>query len=292
MFGIINLGKPAGPTSRDCVNQIQRLIRPIKVGHAGTLDPIASGVLLILVGQASRLTDYVHELDKEYLGTFELGASSPSADKETDVELLPSCRIPTFDELRTALELFRGLITQTPPIYSAVRIDGKRAYDLARSGETPDLPARQVTVSEIEIVSYSYPQVVLRIVCSTGTYIRSIGRDLARSLESDAIMTGLVRTRIGPFSITDSYSLESIDSKERVAQALQSPLVALGHMPIIAPSEQDLQRLKDGQRVRLEIPIVFVEQTHVAINANGQLHSLVKFEPSTETWKVEKYFPG
>lgn len=292
MFGIINLRKPAGPTSRDCVNHIQRLIRPIKVGHAGTLDPIASGVLLILVGQASRLTDYVHELEKEYLGTFQLGASSPSADRETEVTLLPSCSIPTFDELQTALALFRGQITQTPPIYSAVRIDGKRAYDLARSGETPDLPARQVTVSEIEIVRYSYPQLVLRIVCSTGTYIRSIGRDLARSLQSDAIMTDLVRTRIGPFSITDSHTLESIDSKEAVARVVQSPLVALGHMPTIAPSEQELQRLKDGQRVRLAKPVVFAEQTHVAINASGQLHSLVKFDPSDETWKVEKYFPG
>jgi tRNA U55 pseudouridine synthase TruB len=105
-------------------------------------------------------------------------------------------------------------------------------------------------------------------------------------------MTDLVRTRIGPFSITDSYTLESIDSEAAVARAVQSPLVALGHLPIISPGEQELQRLKDGQRVRLAKPVAFAEQTHVAINANGQLHSIVKFDPSDGTWRVEKYFPG
>ncbi|MCU0721126.1 MAG: tRNA pseudouridine(55) synthase TruB [Pirellula sp.] len=291
MFGIINLGKPAGPTSRDCVNHIQRLIRPVKVGHAGTLDPIASGVLLILVGQASRLTDYVHNLDKEYIGTFQLGVTSPSADTETDLEVIADAPVPTIDELVASLPPFRGTISQMPPIYSAIRIDGKRAYDLARSGATPDIPSRQVTISELEIVAYVYPRLVLRIVCSTGTYIRSIGRDLARSLESDAIMTDLIRTRIGPFANSDSVSLESMDSKTKISEAIQSPLIALESMPKLTPNAEELQRLKDGQHVRLNSICTNPDLLHVALDLNHQLHSLVRYDSSDQTWKVEKYFP-
>lgn len=291
MFGIINLGKPAGPTSRDCVNHIQRFVRPIKVGHAGTLDPIASGVLLVLVGQASRLTDYVHNLDKEYIGTFQLGVTSPSADRETEVTIVPDAAVPTFEELVDKLPHFLGTISQTPPIYSALRIDGKRAYDLARAGETPDIPARQVSIWELEIVSYDYPRLVLRIACSTGTYIRSIGRDLARSLHSDAIMTDLIRTRIGPFESKDCVSLESLDSKDKILEAVRSPLLALESFPKLTPSAEELQRLKDGQNVRLNSNCVNPDQLHVALDLNQQLHSLVRCDPSQQTWKVEKYFP-
>ncbi|MFN7874552.1 MAG: tRNA pseudouridine(55) synthase TruB [Pirellula sp.] len=291
MFGIINLGKPAGPTSRDCVNHIQRFVRPTKVGHAGTLDPIASGVLLILVGQASRLTDYVHNLDKEYIGTFQLGVSSPSADTETEVTIVSDAPIPTLEQLTDKLSLFRGTISQTPPIYSALRIDGKRAYDLARAGETPDIPARQVSIWELEIVSYDYPRLVLRIACSTGTYIRSIGRDLARSLQNDAIMTDLIRTRIGHFESKDCVSLESLDSKDKILEAVRSPLLALESFPKLTPSAEELQRLKDGQNVRLNSNCVNPDQLHVALDLNQQLHSLVRYDPSQQTWKVEKYFP-
>lgn len=291
MFGIINLGKPAGPTSRDCVNHIQRLIRPVKVGHAGTLDPIASGVLLMLVGQASRLTDYVHDLDKEYVGTFQLGVTSPSADTETDIEVVPDAPVPTVDEIDAALSLFRGTISQTPPVYSALRIDGKRAYDMARAGETPDIPSRQVTIFELEILTYEYPRLVLRISCSTGTYIRSIGRDLARSLKNDAIMTDLIRTRIGPFSFRESVSLESMDSKAKISDAIQSPLIALESMPKLTPNAESLQRLKDGQHVRLDTHCSAPDQLHVALDINHQLHSLVRYHADDQTWKVEKYFP-
>jgi tRNA pseudouridine55 synthase len=291
MFGIINLGKPAGPTSRDCVNHIQRIVRPVKVGHAGTLDPIASGVLLILVGQASRLTDYVHNLDKEYIGTFQLGVTSPSADTETDLTIVPDAPVPTFKELVDGLSPFRGTISQTPPIYSALRIDGKRAYDLARAGETPVIPSRQVTVYELEIVSYDYPRLVLRIVCSTGTYIRSIGRDLARSIKSDAIMTDLIRTRIGPFTSSDCVSLESLDSQEKISEAIRSPLMALESFPKLTPNAEELQRLKDGQNVRLNSHCSTPDQLHVALDLNKQLHSLVRHDPDQQTWKVEKYFP-
>lgn len=291
MFGIINLGKPAGPTSRDCVNHIQRLIRPVKVGHAGTLDPIASGVLLMLVGQASRLTDYVHDLDKEYVGTFQLGVTSPSADTETEIEIIDQANIPKLDELQQMLCQFQGAISQTPPIYSALRIDGKRAYDLARAGETPIVPPRTVKVSEIEVIGYDYPRLVLRIVCGTGTYIRSIGRDLARALGNDAIMTDLIRTRIGPFAFKDSVSLEWLDSKVRVSEAIQSPLHALVSMPKITPNAEELQRLKDGQQVRINATCITPDQLHVALDLNQQLHSLVRFDSNLQTWKVEKYFP-
>ena len=292
MFGIINLGKPAGPTSRDCVNHIQRLVRPTKVGHAGTLDPIASGVLLVLIGQASRLADYVHELDKEYLGTFRFGVTSPSADTETEITTIPCAPVPTIDQIQSSLGQFVGEIEQTPPIFSALRIDGKRAYDLARAGEAPDIPSRRVTIHELEVVDYEFPKIKLRIVCSTGTYIRSLGRDLARSLQSDAIMTDLTRTRIGPFSFSDSIALETLDSASAVSLAIRSPLVALNHLPQISPTIEELQRLKDGQRVSIAGCQPIEDQLHVALDRNQGLHSLVRYNPDDQTWKAEKYFPS
>jgi tRNA pseudouridine55 synthase len=181
-----------------------------------------------------------------------MGVSSPSSDTETEVTIVSDAPIPTLEQLADKLSLFRGTISQTPPIYSALRIDGKRAYDLARAGETPDIPARQVSIWELEILSYDYPRLVLRIACSTGTYIRSIGRDLARSLYSDAIMIDLIRTRIGPFESNDCVSLESLDSRDKILEAVRSPLLALESFPKLTPSAEELQRLKDGQNVRLE----------------------------------------
>ena len=178
MFGILNLHKPVGPTSRDCVNVVQRLLHPTKVGHAGTLDPLASGVLLVLIGQAVRLTDAIHTLPKQYLGSFELGVTNDSADSESaalPIPLPPMIQPHQFEE---QLPSFMGRIEQTPPKYSAVWIDGKRAHELAREGKEFEIPKRNVTVASIELTAFEYPHFELKITCGTGTYIRSVRMQL------------------------------------------------------------------------------------------------------------------
>ncbi|MEQ1828372.1 MAG: tRNA pseudouridine(55) synthase TruB, partial [Pirellula sp.] len=236
----MNLNKPVGPTSRDCVNQIERILKPVKVGHAGTLDPIASGVLLVLVGQAVRLTDAIHSLPKQYIGQFQLGATSDSSDTESAVTSLDNSPIIAQKQLLDSLSPFRGTIEQTPPKYSAVWIDGKRAHELARQGKTFEVPKRRVMVHSIELTSFEFPKFELTISCGTGTYVRSLGRDIARSLGSDAVMTRLVRTGIGPFSLSNAVDPESLTSKADIAAALLPAKLGVQHWPQTRPSESTL----------------------------------------------------
>src|SRR5436190_8799230 len=199
MFGLLNVDKPSGLTSRDVVNRVQRLVKPHKVGHAGTLDPLASGVLVVCVGPATRLIEYVQRMPKRYLATFLLGRRSETEDIEGAVTELTDTPVPTVEQAHGALPNFVGRIQQLPPAFSALKVDGQRAYALARKGETPDLQPRPIEVYSVELVEYSYPQLVLDIRCGSGTYVRSLGRDIARALGTEAVMSALVRTEIGPF---------------------------------------------------------------------------------------------
>ncbi len=279
MFGILNLFKPSGPTSRDCVNQIQRLIRPTKVGHAGTLDPIAEGVLLVAVGQAARLVDWIHMLPKSYRGTFELGKTSPSVDTESEVSEVSGANIPTLPDLETILPEFLGSISQVPPIYSAIRIDGKRAYESARAGEAIDMPARQVQIHRLAIVEFSYPRLVLDIECSTGTYIRSLGRDMARRLGTDAIMTNLLRSSIGDMLSSQSVRLDELDCREAIETNLCNPVRCLTQFPQVVLGELDIKRLHQGKLLdsqTLETTIDLIRTEYImAIDELGNLQSIL-----------------
>ena len=204
LFGIFNVNKPPGWTSRRAVNHIQRFVRPAKVGHAGTLDPLATGVLLICVGPATRLVEYCHRLPKCYRATFLLGRQSPTDDTEVESEYLPDAPKPTRAQIEAALFQFQGEIEQRPPLFSAVKIQGQRAYKIARKGKQVELPMRVVTIHTIDLITYTYPELVLDIKCGTGTYIRALGRDLAFSLNTAAVMSALERTAIGNFQIEDS----------------------------------------------------------------------------------------
>ncbi|HOM17612.1 MAG TPA: tRNA pseudouridine(55) synthase TruB, partial [Thermoguttaceae bacterium] len=164
--GILNIYKPAGLTSRDVVNQIQRLLRPAKVGHAGTLDPLATGVLVVCVGPATRLIKYVQRMPKEYIGAFLLGRSSPTEDTDGPVTELENPPIPSLDAVETAARKMLGPILQRPPAYSALKVEGRRAYELARQGQHVELPPRPVTIYRLDVLSYNYPELVLRIRCS------------------------------------------------------------------------------------------------------------------------------
>jgi tRNA pseudouridine55 synthase len=297
MFGILNVNKPSGPTSRDCVNRIERAIRPVKCGHAGTLDPIASGVLLVMLGQAVRLTDAIHALPKEYLGHFQLGVSSESLDIES--ELTDVANAPLLDEadLIRVLPSFTGNIEQIPPRFSAVWIDGKRAHELARQGKEFDVPKRRITIHRLELVSFNYPNFALRVQCSTGTYIRTLASDIARTLSSDAIMTGLQRVSVGPFELDDSIELDQLLDSDRIRQSLIPARQGIEHMPQAFPSECKLLQLIQGKSISqedLRLSICNeVSDTRVdyaaVINEAGQLKALVK-RLGNGFWRADKCF--
>lgn len=204
--GIVNLNKPAGFSSRAAVNLVLRAagIRKLKAGHAGTLDPIADGVLVVCLGRTTRLIPYIHEFPKEYIGRFQLGVSSRSDDVESPLEKVEAPPRPTRDELLRILPQYTGKIEQVPPMFSAVKVDGKRAYTLARAGESAQLMSKMIEVHRLEIEAYDYPFLTLKILCGTGTYIRSLGRDIAKSLGTAAVMDQLTRTSVGPFTLDTS----------------------------------------------------------------------------------------
>lgn len=292
MFGILNFHKPVGVTSRDCVNQIQRIIRPIKCGHAGTLDPIAEGVLLIGVGQAVRLVDWIHLLPKTYVADFQLGKTSPSVDCETEVTDVLDGHVPTITELEAALTSFQGTILQTPPIYSAIRIDGKRAHELARAGKRVEIPPRTVEIHRFKIIRYSYPDLRVEIDCSTGTYVRSLGRDLARSVGTDAIMTALVRTRVGDFCVESSTSAESLTSVDDVQSKLVNPLHALTTIPRITLPNDQVVALLQGKQICLDDYSIDQACGEVAISSQaGILQSIVcRRYDNDQKWSAKRNF--
>ncbi|MCY2973526.1 MAG: tRNA pseudouridine(55) synthase TruB [Planctomycetota bacterium] len=292
MFGILNFHKPIGVTSRDCVNQIQRIIRPIKCGHAGTLDPIAEGVLLIGVGQAVRLVDWIHLLPKTYLADFQLGKTSPSVDCETEVTDVLNGHVPSIAELEKALISFQGPILQTPPIYSAIRIDGKRAHELARAGKRVEIPPRTVEIHRFKIIRYSYPDLRVEIDCSTGTYVRSLGRDLARCVGTDAIMTALVRTRVGDFGVETATSAASLTTVEDIQLSLVNPLLALTTIPRVTLHNDQVMAVLQGKQILLDDYSIDQACGEVAIsNQAGVLQSIVcRRYDNNQKWSAKRNF--
>jgi tRNA pseudouridine55 synthase len=244
----LNVHKPAGMTSRRVVDLVQRLAAPAKAGHAGTLDPLASGVLVVCVGAATRLIEYVQQMRKSYAATFLLGRSSDTDDIEGEVVERDNAPVPTLAQLVEAAGRLTGEILQRPPAYSAVKIKGRRAYDLARRGEAVALEPRRVIVYRIEIEAYAYPELRMRVDCGSGTYIRALGRDLAASLGTAAVMSQLVRTAIGAFSLAEAVDPYSLTA-ENWRRALLPPLRAVEHLPQIALSGDEVARLRRGQTI-------------------------------------------
>jgi tRNA pseudouridine55 synthase len=251
--GLLVIHKPAGVSSRACVNRVQAAVRDqrLKVGHAGTLDPLATGVLLIVVGEATRLVEQLHELDKSYRAEFEFGKSSDTLDCEGEITEQPAARIPTRAELEHVCQQSIGEVLQRPPRYSAIKIQGQRAYDLARRGAEFEPEPRRVMIHELKLGHFDYPQWSVDIHCGSGTYVRSIGRDVAEALGNHAIMTGLVRTAIGPFQLADACELEELTSPESVDQRLRSPLAGLPAWPRIVVDDEQVQAIRHGRQTAL-----------------------------------------
>ena len=201
LFGVLPINKRAGISSRVVVNRIQRLVHFERVGHTGTLDPMATGVLLMAIGNATKLVEFSHELPKAYAATFEFGKTSDTLDVTGQITELPVECIPTREQIETELCKWQGRVQQVPPNFSALFIDGKRAYKLARKGVDFDLAPRDVEINKLELLEYDFPKLKLNIECGSGTYVRAIGRDIAAGLGTQAIMTELTRTKIGPFTL-------------------------------------------------------------------------------------------
>lgn len=245
MFGLLNLNKPAGLTSREVVNRVQRLVKPMKAGHAGTLDPLATGVLVVCLGQATRLIRYVQELPKHYRATFLLGRESDTDDVEGTVRELSAPPVPTVEQLVAALPHFVGTLQQRPPTFSAIKVQGRRAYALARRGEAIELAPRPVQVYSCELVAYTYPELVLEIACGSGTYIRALGRDLAASLGTAAVMSELVRTAIGPFRVGEACLLAELTA-ENLATHLLPASRAVAHLPAVELTAEEVRKVSHG----------------------------------------------
>jgi tRNA pseudouridine55 synthase len=282
MFGVININKPQGWSSRATLARVERLVRPVKVGHAGTLDPLAEGVLVACLGPATRLIEHVQRMPKEYQATFLLGRRSPSDDVDGEVELLADQPEPSREAIEQALPRFIGVIEQRPPAFSAVKIAGQRAYALARKGRVVETSLRQVEVYSLTLERYDYPELDLSIRCSSGTYVRSIGRDLAEQLGTAAVMSALVRTAVGPFRVEEAMDPRA-PTIERLQSHLQSPLAAVPQLPRLELSDVQVFEVQHGGLIKVEhLPEELQDVASstlgliAGIDARGELIALLK----------------
>lgn len=273
---ILLIDKPQGFTSHDVVARIRRLAGTRKVGHAGTLDPMATGLLTIGVNSSTRLLTHLVGLDKEYLATIRLGASTATDDAEGEVTAVAgpdAVASVTDDAIRDGITALTGAIRQVPSSFSAIKVDGRRAYDRARAGEDVALPARSVTVSEFELLNSrrgEFLDLDVRITCSSGTYIRALARDLGDALGVGGHLTALRRTRVGPFRVTDATPLDTLDP---VAARIDPASIARALFPVVDVDEARVLQLSQGKRVPIDVaddagPLA-------AIGPDGRLVALV-----------------
>jgi tRNA pseudouridine55 synthase len=311
MHGFLNIDKPAGMTSHDVVAHIRRAARQKRVGHAGTLDPAATGVLVVALGNATRLIEYVQDAtSKRYLATVYLGATTTTDD--ADGEVLATAAVQLLDRamLEQALEPFRGQIMQVPPMYSALHHQGRRLHELAREGIVVERAARSVMIERLELIDWSAPLLTLDIMCSKGTYIRSLARDLGESLGCGAHLQALRRTAVGTFLIEHATPLgdliDALGAQETsrqadkqtgvsrspapllpvtLSQALLAPEIAVADWPAVALGAAAVRQVRNG----LAIAIPGIEADHVrAHGPEGELLALLV--RTGDLWRPEKVF--
>ncbi|MCE2516426.1 MAG: tRNA pseudouridine(55) synthase TruB [Alphaproteobacteria bacterium] len=252
--GWVILDKPLTVPSTKAVNIIRRCFGAAKAGHSGTLDPLATGILPIALGEATKTIPYVMDASKDYAFTVKWGEETTTDDREGEVTIRHDHR-PSLDEVNAILDQFRGPISQVPPIYSAIKKDGKRAYDMARNNEEVQLDARQVEIHQLNCLSCDDHEASFQVTTGKGAYIRSLGRDMARALGTAGHIVQLRRLRVGPFSLDKSISLdffEEIDNSADAFKALHPVMTALDDIPALAITEEDALRLRRGQKIELK----------------------------------------
>ncbi|MDX2216292.1 MAG: tRNA pseudouridine(55) synthase TruB [Oculatellaceae cyanobacterium bins.114] len=258
MDGFLNLHKPAGLTSHDCVARVRRLLRLKRVGHGGTLDPAATGVLPIALGRATRLLQYLPS-GKAYQATIRFGITTATDDLEGEVLTTTPAPELELETVKAKLPQFLGTIQQIPPSYSAIQVQGKRLYDLARSGQVVEAPIRTVEVHDIQILEWrsgEFPELVVAIACGAGTYIRSIARDWGAMLNTGGTLAALIRTQSSSFHLTDSITLETL-AEQLEAQTFQPipPAIALTHLAKLYLDPTQAKRWCQGQRIEWVEPV-------------------------------------
>ncbi len=259
---VLLLDKPLTWTSFDVVRKVKNTLRPRKIGHAGTLDPLATGLLILCTGKKTKEIDQIQAQEKEYEGTFRLGQTTPSFDLETPVDSEQAYEHLTEAEIRAAVATFLGKIEQTPPVFSAVKVDGKRAYELARQGQEAVIKAKTVEIKTFELTRIALPEIDFRVVCSKGTYIRSLARDLGVALGCGAHLTRLVRTRIGAYQLADAWTIAALE-----AQRPPRPEAAEG----TAPPRERRERIRPA-RVGLDFYAAQHADQHPAAGPDLPLH--------------------
>lgn len=278
MTGLLPVDKPAGPTSHDVVARTRRALGERRVGHAGTLDPFASGLLLVCIGTTTRLVEYLHDLDKVYEAEALLGVTTDTDDPEGRVLAESEAwREVTEGAVLAALQEQVGTRLQQPPVFSARKVGGEAAYRKARRGEAVELAATPVTIHEIELTALDLPRVHFRVRCGTGTYIRSMARDLGEALGSGAHLTALRRTAIGPFRVEEALPAGELEraSVDGILRHLLPARDAVRHLPSLEVDEDRERRLRMGQRV--ELPADLTAPMHAGTSiAEGQTLALVR----------------
>jgi tRNA pseudouridine55 synthase len=287
IHGLLVLDKPGGMTSRDAVDRAMGWFpRGTKIGHTGTLDPLATGVLVLCLGSATRLTEYVQDMGKTYRAGVRLGAKSDTDDADGRIEPVAVAAPPDRAAVVAALRGFVGEIEQVPPAYSAAKVSGRRAYDLARRGREVALEARRVQVYGIDVLAYDYPRLEVEVRCGKGTYIRSLARDLGERLGSGAYIESLRRTRVGPFLAEGAVSL---DADAAAARAKLLPVsAAVAELPRVTLSDADVARLRQGQGV----PTTADWSAVAVFDGRGGLVAVARPDRERPLLRPDKVFPA
>lgn len=285
MFGFLNVYKPTGKTSHDVVAIVRRITKIKQIGHTGTLDPFAEGVLPICIGKATRLIEYLND-EKAYIGTIQFGSSTTTYDTEGEV-VKTSDKIVTQEDLEENLKFFRGEIEQLPPIYSAIKVNGKKLYEYARAGQEVKIEPRKVTIFELELVNFNQAaqKAEIKIVCSKGTYIRSIANDLGEKLGTFGHLIKLVRIKAGDFYVEDSIKLEDLNSPEIVLNKLIYPTEKL-NFAAYNLNEEEKRKISNGNAITPSQ--AFEIDEFVTLMDNEKLAAIAKFDG--KFLKCEKVF--
>ena len=288
--GVLVLDKPVGMTSHDVVQVVRRGTGIRRAGHTGTLDPRASGVLVVLIGPAVRLSEYVSASNKRYQATIRLGSSTDTYDAEGRITKSVSAVDVTEEHFTEVLQQFIGEIEQVPPPYSAIKVEGRKAYEMAREGEEVNLAPRKIHVYNLELLEWAPPEAVIDVFCSSGTYVRSLANDLGASLGCGAHLVGLRRTRSGQFTLRDAVPLrrlqEAFDAGNWYKYLIPAA-EALGEWPAVELDADQVELIRHGHRV----PAKPGSQGFArGISQQGDLVALLEFDEAVTEWKPKKVF--
>jgi len=288
--GVLVVDKPIGLTSHDVVQVIRRGTGIRRAGHTGTLDPRASGVLVILIGPAVRLSEYVSASDKRYQATIRLGSSTDTYDSEGTVTSSASVDDIAEDYFNEVLQRFVGEIEQVPPPYSAVKVQGRKAYDMAREGEEFELIPRMINVYSLEILEWALPEVVVEVYCSSGTYVRSLANDMGKELGTGAHLVGLRRTKSGRFTLRDAVPLrrlqEAFDAGDWY-RFLIPAAEAMADWPMVELDADQVELVRHGHRVPADPEMKGLAR---GVSQQGDLVALLEVDPETQEWQPRKVF--